>query len=97
MTEEQEKVIAIFEARVSQIMQLCDTLRDENAALRQQVKALESAHEQLENDKRAIHTKYDNLKMARIIEVKQDDFKIAKQRLSQLVKEVDQCIALLNE
>ena len=40
---------------------------------------------------------YTNLKMARTISIHDKDINDTKQRLSRLVREVDKCIALLNE
>jgi predicted RNase H-like nuclease (RuvC/YqgF family) len=97
MTEDQKKLGALFESRVTQLMCVCDQLRQENAELKQQTEELRYSNSVLEKENRTIKIKYDNLKIARIISVKQDDFKGAKNQLSQLVKEVDQCIALLNE
>jgi FtsZ-binding cell division protein ZapB len=97
MTEEQSKLLSVFEDRVVRLMLLCDNLKEENNELKLQVEALTQVNEDLELDNKTIKVKYDNLKMARIISVKQDDLKGAKSRLSQLVKEVDKCIALLNE
>ncbi|GHV10173.1 hypothetical protein FACS1894162_2970 [Bacteroidia bacterium] len=97
MTEDQKNLITLFESRVTQLMRLCDQLRQENADLKQKTAYLQDSNTVLEQENRAIKIKYDNMKMARIISVKQDDFKGAKNQLSQLVKEVDQCIALLNE
>ncbi|MDR0864856.1 MAG: hypothetical protein LBO74_07990 [Candidatus Symbiothrix sp.] len=97
MTEEQSKLLSVFTTRVHQLMLLCDDLKNENNDLNQQLYTLKTAYKELEEENKTIKVKYDNLKMARIISVKQDDFKGAKSRLSQLVKEVDKCIALLNE
>jgi hypothetical protein len=97
MTEEQNKLVYVFEDRVHQLMGLCDDLRQENSDLKLQLEVFKQSQKELEQENRTIKVKYDNLKMARIISVKQDDFKGAKNRLSKLVKEVDKCIALLNE
>jgi FtsZ-binding cell division protein ZapB len=97
MTEEQGKLIAIFESRVRHLMFMCDDLRQRNNDLQQQLEMLGKSKEELEENNKTIKNKYDNLKMARIISVKQDDLKGAKSRLSKLVREVDKCIALLNE
>lgn len=97
MTEDQIKLLSIFEVRVRQLMMLCDDLKKENDNLKLEFEALSKSYEQLILENKTIKVKYDNLKMARIISVKQDDFKGAKDQLSKLVKEVDKCIALLNE
>jgi predicted transcriptional regulator len=97
MTEDQSKLVSIFETRIHQLMDICNDLRLENNELNDQIDELKALYEELEKENKTIKVKYDNLKMARIITVKQDDFKGAKDRLSKLVKEVDKCIALLNE
>jgi len=97
MTEEQSKLISVFESRVRHLMFLCDDLKQKNSDLQLQMETLRQSYEILEEENKAVKNKYDNLKMARIISVKQDDFKGAKNRLSKLVREVDKCIALLNE
>ena len=40
---------------------------------------------------------YANLKSARIISINDNELKDTRQRLMKLVREVDKCIALLNE
>lgn len=39
---------------------------------------------------------YANLKLAKMIEISDDELKNAKQRLAKLVRDVDKCIALIN-
>ena len=97
MTEEQSKLVANFEARVRQLMFLCDELKQKNAVLEKGLVNEVEKTQSLEEEITRLNLKYDNLKIARIISVKQDDFRGAKKRLSKLVREVDKCIALLNE
>ena len=40
---------------------------------------------------------YTNLKTARILSINDNELRDTKQRLAKLVREVDKCIALLNE
>jgi hypothetical protein len=96
MTEEQIKIAANFEARVRQLMFLCDRLKLANADLEVRLAAQQVSNESLREENANLNTKYNTLMMARIISVKQDDLKGAKNRLSKLVREVDKCIALLN-
>jgi len=97
MTEEQRKIIRNFEVRVHQILLLCDKLKEENANLQSQLIAQKGINESLNKRNSQLQLKYDNLKIARMISVNPDDFKATKVRLSKLVREVDKCIALLNE
>jgi len=97
MTEEQLKIIQSFEVRVHQVLSLCDKLKEENADFLLRLKVQESVNNSLREENEQIQLKYDNLKMARMISVSKDDFRGAKDRLSRLVREVDECIALLNK
>jgi chromosome segregation ATPase len=97
MTDAQKKTLTEFEARVRQLMFMYETLKLENAALEQQISEKNEKLRLASEEMKSLKAKYDNLKMARIIAVRQDDFKGAKQRLSKLVREVEKCIALLNE
>jgi len=42
-------------------------------------------------------TKYDNLKLAKMLSHGENDVKSAQQRVSRLVREIDRCIALIHE
>ncbi|WP_280758099.1 hypothetical protein [Parabacteroides sp. PM6-13] len=44
-----------------------------------------------------LNAKCDNMLTARVVSVNDGDLKSARTRLSKLVREVDKCIALLNE
>ena len=51
----------------------------------------------LEQSKKEWEAQYTDLKTARTISLYDKDIKETKQRLSSLVREIDRCIALLNE
>jgi hypothetical protein len=96
MTDEQLKLVANFEARVRQLMFLCDKLKKENMELKNQLSDSRKSYDLLSGEYRKLNVKYESLKMVRVISVKQDDFTVAKNRLSDLVRKVDECISLLN-
>ena len=97
MTEEQLKNMRSFEVRVHQILQLCDKLRIENANFKSQLEELRGINDSLKEENSKLKIRYDNLKIARMISVSKDDFKATKERLSNLVLEVDKCIVSLNK
>jgi hypothetical protein len=68
-----------------------------NNELEKQLAELKLSYDELEEENKTIKVRYDNLKMMKIIIAREGDFKETKDRLSGLVKEVDKCIALLNE
>lgn len=96
MTDDKKKLLNELEFRVRQVMFLCDTLREDNALLRSQ---LDSTTEQLKEKMEQLDQltkKYDSLKVARTITAASVDVDVAKEKLSNLVREVDKCINLLN-
>lgn len=88
MTPEEEIILKRFETRTRQLILQYQDMRQENELLRQQV---DNMKQELESVKK----NYANLKMARMIDISDQDMKDAKGRLSRLIREVDKCIALL--
>lgn len=88
MTPEEEIILKRFETRTRQLILQYQDMRQENELLRQQV---DNMKQELESVKK----NYANLKMARMIDINDQDMKDAKGRLSRLIREVDKCIALL--
>lgn len=78
-------------------MFLYDELKKENVSLRQLLSQKEAELARLGNSRKELEEQYTNLKMARIISINDSELRDTKQRLARLVREVDKCIALLNE
>jgi len=96
MTQEQDIELRNFEARVRQLMLAYQEERKRNAELQnkldtcqQQLADAQSCAEKWKKD-------YEVLKTARMIEVSGDDVKESRAKLTQLIREVDKCIALLD-
>ena len=97
MTDEEKKRLSTFEARLRHLIFLHDELRRENAELKQLLKTKQEECEQVHAEYEALEDDYTNLKTAMTISLNGSDVKETKLRLSKLVREVDKCIALLNE
>lgn len=97
MAEVQDKLISNFEARVRQLMHFCNSLKEENMQIRQDVSAKEAQIKQMEASFAELSTKYENLKLAQGVTLSEDERRLAKSRYTKLVREIDKCIALLNE
>ena len=97
MTEDQKRLLAVFEVRVRDLMALCDQQKrriDElTAALSLKDEELRQAKDMIEG----LNAKCDNMLTVRIVSTNEEEMKNARMRLSKLVREVDKCIALLNE
>ncbi|NDW13341.1 hypothetical protein D0T50_10615 [Bacteroides sp. 214] len=97
MTEEEKIRLSTFEARLRHLIYLQDELKRENIALKQALEAKQTEFEQALEDNKKLAADYSNLKTARTINLTGSDVKETKLRVSKLVREVDKCIALLNE
>ena len=97
MTEEDRKLISSFEGKLRHFMFLYDEIKQENADLKQLLIKKDEEIHQLEQSRKELEARYTDLKMARTISLYDKDIKDTKQRLSGLVREIDKCIALLNE
>ena len=72
-------------------------MKDENAGLYAMVDERDAKITLLEEQLKQAKQEYDNLKMARMIEISDTDMEGAKKRLSKLIRDVNKCITLLSE
>ncbi len=97
MTDEEKKLLSTFEARLRHLIFLHDELKRENSELKQLLIGKEAEYETLQANYDSLKKNYTDLKTATTISLNGSDVKETQQRLSKLVREVDKCIALLNE
>ena len=97
MTEDDKKQLNTFEGKLKHLIFLYEELKKENVSLRQLISEKEAEIERIENSQKELEAQYTSLKMARIISVQDNELRDTKQRLARLVREVEKCIALLNE
>ena len=97
MTEEEKKLLNSFETQLRQLIYLHDELKRENAELKKLLENEKLKNEKVQAQYDELEVSYTNLKTATAISLNGSDVKETKLRLSKLVREVDKCIALLNE
>ena len=97
MTEKDRAIIANFESKLGRLMDVYTQLAAENAVLRERMGQQAEELERLRKQYDELSTSYSDLKLAKIISVSDSEKGDTQQRLSKLVREVDKCIALLNE
>jgi uncharacterized coiled-coil DUF342 family protein len=95
MADEKGKLLIDLEVRVKQVLLRCDSLRDENAQLREEAQSWQNQMTQAKEELNQLKTKYDSLKMARTVTAASVDVDMARVKLSKMVREVDKCINLL--
>ncbi len=96
MTAEERQSMKNFEAKVRQILAQFRVLQQENADLYadlegkdEEIKKLKAELVQSKND-------YNNLKLAKMIEISDADIQTSKMKITQLVREINKCINILS-
>lgn len=97
MADDDKRLLITFEGKLRHLIYLYEELRKENALLKQQLSEKEAEISRIEYSRKELETMYTDLKAARIISINDNELKDTRQRLTKLVREVDECIALLNE
>lgn len=97
MTDEGKQLLNAFETRLRHLIYLHEQQRRENAELKRQIAEQEETRRKMQADYDELNRRYNDLKTATAISLDGSDVKETKQRLTKLVREVDKCIALLNE
>jgi regulator of replication initiation timing len=96
MTEKDKKLLDELSIRIKQLMYLCDSLKEENIALKQQIQQKNTEVDTLNLEVEQLKSQYDNLLFAKSFsEEEKNDMLAAKERLSKLVQDVEKCIVLL--
>ena len=92
-----EKALSTFETRIRQMILRFQELKKENEGLHalvekneQDIKTLQARLTQADND-------YQSLKMAKMMEITDGDLESAKARVAKMIREVNKCIAILND
>ena len=90
----------LLDARIKHLMFLCDSLKQENQDLKDTIKEKNESISELETERDNFRKKYLNLKAAQILlntENAGSESAELKNRFKKLVREIDKCIASLNE
>ena len=97
MTEDHKRLLAGFDVRARDLMELCDRQKQKINELEDFLVQKEGELQQAMKTIEELNAKCDNMLTARVVSVNEGEMKSARMRLSKLVREVDKCIALLNE
>lgn len=96
MTNEEKQTLHLFETRVRQLMLKYKSLETEAQELRVMVEECNKTIERLQQENEGNSQKYEDLKVARMIDVTSAETENAQKRISRLIREIDKCIALIN-
>lgn len=97
MTDDGKQLLNTFETRLRHLIYLHEEQMRENAELKRQIEEAEEARREMQAELDDLSQRYTDLKTATAISLDGNDVRETKLRLSKLVREVDKCIAMLNE
>ena len=92
-----EKILNTFATRVRQMILQYEALKKENDELYALVDQREQEIKQLQGELSQAEADYNSLKMAKMLEVTDDDMETAQKRVAKLIRDVNKCITLLSE
>lgn len=95
MTAKEHELMELLATRVRQLVEQDKGLREHCRDLEASVAERDRQITDLQAQVKAVKAQYDNLKVARTLELSDSDTRNARQRLNHLVRDVDKCIALL--
>ena len=97
MTEEDNKLLVNLREQIQRLIFLHEDIKRKNSELRQLLESERLRNETIQAKYDELSKNYADMQTATAISLKGSDVKETKLRLSKLVREVDKCIALLNE
>ncbi|HEY4787290.1 MAG TPA: hypothetical protein VIH57_14625 [Bacteroidales bacterium] len=94
---ESEIIVNSLEVKINRLMSLHVELKKDNQRLLSENEELQNALRAKDNEFRDLHSKYENLKLAKHLVAGGEDSHEAKLKVNRIVREIDKCIALLNK
>ena len=96
MNEEYDRLIAKLNSNIQKVILLYENERERNEKLSEELyRVNENFNIEVEKYKE-LEQKYNNLKLAKVMIGSESENKDAKLKLNKIIREIDNCIALLN-
>ena len=97
MTNKYEETIAAFEQKLRKIMSAYQLLQKENSELKEELERKHNDLMRAHKDVLTLQKDYEQLRIARSLVASDDAHDAAKQSVTKLIREIDKCLALLND
>lgn len=91
-----DEIVNKLKNNVTMLMERYESLLVENQNMANENEQLKKHIETLKSEKQAIKEQYDILKVAKTLASNGNDVGLTKNKINNIVREIDQCIALLN-
>jgi hypothetical protein len=97
MDSRTDEIFSSLRQKIKSVISLYEEQKSKASELREQNLKLTGRVEMLENNLEMLDKKYENLKIAKVLSsVPGDDVHNTKLQVNRIVREIDNCIALLN-
>jgi hypothetical protein len=96
MFETQENSFDVLKSKVKKVVDLYEKQIEKNNLLTKEKQELTDSYRTAEQKLKDLNTKYNKLKLAKIIVASSNDLHDAKLKVNRMMREIDRCIALLN-
>ncbi|MGQ1889784.1 hypothetical protein ACT29H_05020 [Thermophagus sp. OGC60D27] len=90
------ELVAELGNRIDRLAELYQSVKRENELLRNEVAQLTGQLKEAVASKAEVEKQLELAKMAKVLESGEEDIQQTKNRINQIVREIDKCIALLN-
>lgn len=95
--ESSNPILTTFETRLRQLILQYRGAQQESRGLREELARRDVEIRRLRDEMAQLQRDYDNLKLARMLEVSDGDIEKARSRVAKLIRDVNKCITYLNE
>lgn len=85
-----------FEARVRHVLAQYSVLKQDNEDLYTEIEKKDEEIQRLKDQLSQSQNEYNNLKLAKMIEITDSDIKESKMKIAKLVREINKCISILS-
>ena len=97
MTEQDRNAMTSFEEKLRRLVYEHKQLKEHNQELSRTIEEKENTLIELQKHCAALESNYNNLKQAKMFSLSDSGIEGAKERISKLVREIDQCIESLTK
>lgn len=94
---ENEVIVNSLEIKVNKLISLHNKLKSDNQRLLSENDELRSSIKLKENELKDLQSRYEHMKLAKLLVSGSEDSHEAKLKVNRIVREIDKCIALLNK
>lgn len=97
MTEREINILKELKGKLDRLTELHLKVKNENALLNEELSSVKERVRELTLQNEELVKKHENLKFAKSLIGADEDSRNAKNKINKIVREIDQCIAMLNK